>query len=81
MTLWHWLVAQGFEKDVIAAAVAVAVGHVFAWRPYQKHRKAQDEITRTQAKIADRLDTSTPGGLADLIKITERSGGTGKGGR
>jgi hypothetical protein len=59
--LWGWLVAQGLIKDLIAASVAVIVGHVFAWRPWRAHRQRMD-------RIADLLDTKTPGGLADVAK-------------
>jgi hypothetical protein len=57
--MWGWLVAQGLIKDLIAATVAVAVGHAVAWRPWRAHRRRMD-------RIADLLDTSTPGGLGDL---------------
>jgi hypothetical protein len=59
--MWGWLVAQGLIKDLIAATVAVVVGHVFAWRPLRAHRRRLD-------RIADLLDTKTPGGLADVAK-------------
>jgi HAMP domain-containing protein len=59
--MWSWLVAQGLIKDLIAASVAVAVGHVFAWRPLRAHRRRLD-------RIADLLDTGTPGGLGELAK-------------
>lgn len=58
--LWHWLEAQGFVRDVVGTVVALAGAHFVGWRPHH-HQKVQE-------KIADRLDTTTPGGLGDLVR-------------
>jgi hypothetical protein len=67
--IWQWLVAQGLIKDVIAAAVAVVVGHAVAWRPWRAHRRRLD-------KIVDALDTKTPGGLADVARTMRQPDGS-----
>ncbi len=59
--MWHWLVAQGLVRDLLAASVGVIVTHLFAWRPWHAQRQRLD-------RIADLLDTHTPGGLADVAK-------------
>jgi len=59
--LWAHLVAAGLLHDLLGTGIAVAAGHAALWRPWRAHR-------RTQKLIADRLNTRTPGGLADLVK-------------
>lgn len=58
--LWHWLYDNGLPKDALGTAVAIGGAHLVGWRP-RRHLRAQE-------KIADRLDTTTPGGLGDLVK-------------
>lgn len=64
--IYWWLVDQG---NLWKAVVGVAVAAVFTWIcaivPWLRHR-------RTQAAIADRLDTRTPGGLTELVKAINR---------
>lgn len=57
---WARLVADGLLRDILAAAVGGAITPALAWRPWRAHQKRQD-------RIIDLLDTSTPGGLADLV--------------
>ena len=59
ITLWHWLEAQGLVKDLVGTVVALTLAHLSGWRPRKQRR--------TQEAIADRLDTSTPGGLHDVV--------------
>lgn len=63
--VFHWLVAQGLYKDLIAATVAFLVGHFLAWRPAKKIVKAN---AKQQERIADLLDTETPGGMHDVVE-------------
>jgi hypothetical protein len=58
--VYQWLVANGMWKDILAASIAVLVARLFAWKPFKRMRAAQD-------KIQDQLDTSTPGGLTDVL--------------
>lgn len=58
--LWQWLQAQGLVRDIVATVVGVTGAHLAGWRP-KRHQ-------RTQEQIADRLDTSTPGGLGEIVK-------------
>lgn len=60
MSAWGWLVANGFLRDLIAAAVGTIVAHIFAWRPWKRH-------VQRQQKIIDLLDTGKPGGLTDVV--------------
>lgn len=65
MTAWHWLLRYGLYKDVLATAVALTGARIVAWRPLREHRRRQE-------RIADLLDTSTPGGLGDLDAALNR---------
>ena len=65
--LWAHLVAAGLLRDLLSAAVAVLTGHVVLWRPWRAHRRAQAQAAADRRLIADRLDTSTPGGITDLV--------------
>ena len=62
---YRWLVEAGLWRDLLAASVGVAVGHVFAWRPLRKIARQHAE---QQAKIADLLNTDSPGGLAEVVR-------------
>ena len=64
MSIWHHLVALGLLKDLLGVAVNVGGGAAAAYLPWKRHRQAQ-------ALIADRLDTTTPGGLGDLPKAAK----------
>ena len=63
--MWHWLVANGLYRDLIAATVAVIVTHLFAWRPLRAHRRRQE-------RIIGLLDTGKPGGLTDVVSAVKR---------
>ena len=54
---WHWLIANGLYKDLLAAVVALAVTRVAAWRPMRRLRR-----------IEDLLDTNSPGGLREVVR-------------
>lgn len=54
---WHWLIANGLYKDLLAAVVALAVTRVAAWRPMRRLRR-----------IEDLLDTDSPGGLREVVR-------------
>jgi len=62
---YWWLENNNLWKAAVAFFVTlflgIAVGAAMRpWRAFQKHRALQE-------KIADRLDTGTPGGLSDLV--------------
>ena len=62
---YQWLEANNLWKATVAFVVTLLLGVTLGavmrpWRAWKTHRE-------TQEKIADRLDTSTPGGLSDLI--------------
>lgn len=67
MRWWQWLVAQGLYRDLLATVTALIVGRVLAWRPLREIRRQFRQHQEGQARIADLLDTSTPGGLAELL--------------
>lgn len=65
--VWWWLEANNFWKAQVAFWVTMILGTIVGlclrpWRAWKAHR-------RTQEQIADRLDTSTPGGLSDLVNV------------
>lgn len=64
--MWHWLVANGLYRDLLAATVGVIVTHLFAWRPLRAHRRRQE-------KIIGLLDTGKPGGLTDVVDAVKRT--------
>jgi hypothetical protein len=64
--IWNWLTANNLWKDALSWAVFAVLTWAATWLPWRKHRK-------TQAKIADSLDTSTPGGLSDLIAAVNQN--------
>jgi hypothetical protein len=66
LTMWGWLVnAGGFWKSVIGWAVFAVLTWAATWLPWRRHRK-------TQARIADSLDTRTDGGLKDVMDAINR---------
>lgn len=67
---YWWLEANNLFKAAVAFWVTLFLGVALTalmrpWRAWKTHRD-------TQEKIADRLDTSTPGGLSDLIHALRR---------
>ena len=66
MSVYHHLVALGLWKDVLSTSVGLGGAAAGGWLPWRRHR-------RTQQAIADRLDTSTPGGLGDLVPKTRKA--------
>jgi hypothetical protein len=61
----HWLVANNFWVSVLAWCVFGSLTAIAAWRPLKRHQK-------TQAKIANDLDTKTPGGLTDVLNAVNK---------
>jgi hypothetical protein len=64
--IFEWLVANNLWKAAVAFWVTVILAAAFGalarpWRAWKEHRE-------TQKAIADRLDTRTEGGLADVVK-------------
>ena len=67
----HWLVANGLYKDILATSIAAVVARLAAWRPLRDHARRQD-------RIADLLDTDSPGGLTDLLDELKKRGHNGQ---
>jgi hypothetical protein len=62
---YQWLESNNLWKATIAFWITLLLGVALTavmrpWRAWKRHRE-------TQEKIADRLDTSTPGGITDLV--------------
>jgi hypothetical protein len=72
---YHQLVALGFYRDLTAAVVGAIVARIVAENPLRKHRKAVAANARRQAEIIDLLDTTTPGGLADVLEAVKELNG------
>ena len=64
---WDWLVAQGLYRDILGAGVAIGVARLGAWRPLRRHAERQE-------RIADLLDTDTPGGMKDVVDELRKRG-------
>lgn len=65
MAILNWLVANNLFKASVAFCVTVILGALLTlgcrpWKAY-KHRR------QLQERIADSLDTATPGGLTELV--------------
>ena len=65
MHVAHWLQVNGFWVAVIAWTVFTGLTVAVGWLPWRRNR-------RMQQKIADSLDTSTPGGLTDLVNAVNK---------
>jgi hypothetical protein len=68
--IFEWLVQNNLFKAAVAFFVTLILGAAVAvitcpWKAWQRRR-------RTQERIADSLDTSTPGGLTDLVHRLDR---------
>ncbi len=63
---YGWLTGHNLWQSVVGWFVFSLLTAAATWFPWRKHKKVQ-------AKIADRLDTSTPGGLTDLVEAVNRS--------
>lgn len=58
----HWLVAHGIYQDLVNWSVGFIMGSVLlVW------------VRRGIRRLSDLLDTTTPGGLTDLVEAVERS--------
>ena len=56
---FHWLVANGLWRDVLATVIGLGAARALAARPIKN-------VKASQARQEDLLDTSTPGGLAEV---------------
>lgn len=59
---YDWVVNQNLWKAVVTWVVGIVLTAAFIQRPWRKHKQ-------NQAKIADRLDVSTPGGLEEVVSL------------
>jgi len=64
--LWAHLVAAGLLHDLLSTSIGTSAAAAVGWKPWRAHRKAQRQAAADRALIADRLDSSTPGGITDL---------------
>jgi hypothetical protein len=62
---YHWLEANNLWQALVAWVIFTSLTAAVAWLPWKRHRK-------TEREIADSLDTSTPGGLTDLVDALRR---------
>jgi hypothetical protein len=53
----HWII-----QDLLAVAVGFVFGRIIATKRFSK-------FLDNQAKVADSLDTNTPGGLTDVVNM------------
>lgn len=56
---YHWAVANGLWRDVLATVIGLGAARALAARPIKN-------VKASQARQEDLLDTSTPGGLAEV---------------
>jgi hypothetical protein len=67
-----WLAAHGLWQAVIystcGALIGGTVARVFAARPLRRLEQLIAAHLTHAARTADRLDTTTPGGLSDLLQ-------------
>ena len=70
MAILDWLVANNLFKATVAFFVTLTLGALLGvvlrpWKAWKAHK-------RTQERIADSLDTTTPGGLTELVHRLDR---------
>ncbi len=68
--VYWWLEGNNLWKAAVAFFVTLILGVALTafmrpWRAWKRHKN-------TQEKIADMLDTSTPGGLTDVVTAVHR---------
>lgn len=64
--IYGWLEDQGgLWKAVVGYAVLGILGWIVGVLPWRRSRQ-------TQKEIADKLDTTTPGGLTDLVNAVNK---------
>lgn len=56
---YHWLEGAGLYRDILASAIGLTAARMIAARPLKG-------VKASQARQEDLLDTSTPGGLAEV---------------
>ena len=64
--VWHFLVANGLYRYFVGWLVGFVFGVLIVGTIRRTVKRLWREHVHTQQKIADSLDTSTPGGLSDL---------------
>lgn len=68
---YAWLVGNGLWRDLLAALIGLTVTRAAAWGPLKHLRALAAENAARQDRIADLLDTSTPGGLHEVKALLE----------
>lgn len=68
---YAWLVANGLWRDLLAALIGLTVTRAAAWGPLKHLRALAAENAARQDRIADLLDTTTPGGLTEVKTLLE----------
>jgi hypothetical protein len=61
------LVSLGVYRDFTAAVIGAIAARAITAVPLRRHQRAQKQMLANQRKTIDMLDTSTPGGLTDVM--------------
>jgi hypothetical protein len=69
--MWRWLIENGLWSSLIGAILGFLVGIGGAW--LLGIRKAWHRHEHQQERIANALDTSTPGGLHDVLSAIKEN--------
>ena len=69
---YSWLEQNNLWKAAVAFFVTVFLGAFLSlllrpWQRWRRHVEQREHDRQLQEKIADHLDTGTPGGLTDLV--------------
>lgn len=67
MFLYYALVNAGLWHDILNWGIGAVLGFLLARVPWRRHK-------REQARLMDRLDAETPGGLGDIAQILKQEG-------
>lgn len=71
---YGWLEENNLWKATVGFWVTLTLSVLLSvllrpWKRWRKHRAQAERQRQLQEKIADHLDTATPGGLTDLVTV------------
>ena len=75
MKQWFLLVVKDGLGWAVGAVLTVGAAYAKGRSMWRQHRAAQDRNATAHERVADLLDTTTAGGLADVVAELRKPGG------